>query len=56
MSNLYVWPMSQKLPVDGFEWKKYGFRFDEEFIENCDEGSDKGCIIEVDDKYPKQLH
>ena len=20
-SNLYGWPMSQKLPVDGFKWK-----------------------------------
>ena len=40
--NLYGWEMSQKLPVDGFKWRKDLFRFNEEFIENYDEDSDKG--------------
>ena len=31
-------------------------KFTEEFIKNYDEGSDKGCILEVDVKYPKKLH
>ena len=40
--NLYGWEMPQKLPVDGFKWRKDLFRFNEEFIENYDEDSDKG--------------
>ena len=31
-------------------------KFTEEFIKNYDEDSDKGCILEVDVKYPKNLH
>ena len=29
--------------------------FDERFIKNCDEDNDKGCILEVDVEYPKNL-
>ena len=31
-------------------------KFDEEFIKNYDEDSNKGYILEVDVKYPKDLH
>ena len=31
-------------------------KFNEEFIKNYDEHSDKGYIVEVDVKYPKNLH
>ena len=31
-NNLYGWEMSQKLPVDGFKWKKDMLKFNEEFI------------------------
>ena len=48
--------MSQKLPLSGFKWKKNMLKFNEEFIKNYDEGSDKGHIPEVDVKYPKNLH
>ena len=40
--------MSQKLPVNGFKWKKYVSKFDEDFIKNYDEDSNKGYIFEVD--------
>ena len=55
VNNLYGWAMSQKLPVDGFKWKKT-LKFDEEFIKNYDEDSDKGYILEVDVEYPKNLN
>ena len=30
-------------------------KFNEEFIKNCDENSDKGYIPEADTEYPKNL-
>ena len=47
-NNLYGWAMSQKLPVNGFKWKKYVSKFDEDFIKNYNENSNKGYIFEVD--------
>ena len=32
--NLYGWAMSQKLPVDGFKWKKNMLKFNEDFIKS----------------------
>ena len=54
-NNLYRWAMSQKLPVNGFKWIKNVSRFDENFIKNYNEDSNKGCIFEVDVEYPKNL-
>ena len=50
--------MSQKLPVDGFKWVEEDdlSNFNEIFIKNYDENSDKGYILEVDVEYPKNLH
>ena len=31
-------------------------KINEDFIINCDKDSDKGFILEVDAKYPKNLH
>ena len=31
-------------------------KFNKEFIKNDDEDSDKGCILEVDVKYPTNFH
>ena len=47
--------MSQKLPVNGFKWKKNILKFNEDFIKDNDEDSDKGYILEVDVKYPGEL-
>ena len=47
--------MSQKLPVNGFEWVKKLSKFDEHFIKNYDVNSDKGYFLEVDVEYPKDL-
>ena len=55
---MYGWAISQKLPVDGFEWVEEDdlITFNESFIKNYDKNSDKGYIIEADVKYPKNLH
>ena len=47
--------MSEKLPVDSFKWKKNMLKFNEDFIKNYGEDSDKGHIFEVDVEYPKYL-
>ena len=50
--------MSQKLPVEDFKWIKKDdlSKFDENFIKNYDEDSDKGYILEIDVEYPKNLY
>ena len=55
-NNLYGWAMFQKLPVNGFKWINDVTEIDEEFIRNYNEDSDKGYILEVEVKYPKELH
>ena len=55
-NNWYGWAMSPKLPVHGFKWKKDMLKFNEDFIKNYDEDSDKGHMIEVDVEHPKYLH
>ena len=47
--------MSQKLPVNGFEWVEELSQFKEDFIKNYDEDSNKGYFLEVDVEYPKNL-
>ena len=54
--NVYGWAMSQKLPVNNFNWVKNKSKIDEKFIKNYDEDSDKGYIFEVDVGYPRRLH
>ena len=40
-NNLYGRTMSQKLPVNGFEWLEELSEFDKRFIKNYDENSNK---------------
>ena len=49
--------MSQKLPVRNFKWveKDDVSKFDEKFIKNYDENTNKAYILEVDVKYPKNI-
>ena len=55
-NNLYGRAMSQKLPVDSFQWVEEDDtpKFNESFI-NYDRNSDKGYILEVDVEDPKKL-
>ena len=50
--------MSQKLPIDGFEYVEEDnlLKFSGSFIKNYDENYDKGYILEVDVEYPKNLY
>ena len=56
-NNLYRWAMSQKLPVRNFKWIEKGdiSKFNEDFIKNYDENSDKGYIFEVDVEYLEKI-
>ena len=54
-NNLYGWAISQKPPVNGFEWVEDLSQFKEDFIKTYGENSDKGYFHEVDVDYPKKL-
>ena len=47
--------MTQKLSVDGFKCVKMLSKFDEQFIEDYEETSNKGYFFEVDVEYPKSF-
>ena len=55
-NNLYGKTMSEKLPVDGFEWVDDISEIDENFIKNYDEDGNLGYFIKSDIKYPVELH
>ena len=40
VNNLYGWAMSQKIPVNNFEWIEDTIQFNEDVIRNCNEESD----------------
>ena len=37
VNDLYGWAMSQKLPVNRFEWIEYTFQFDKNYIKKYNE-------------------
>ena len=47
--------MSLKLPVNNFDWIKYTFQFNEDFMKNCNEESDEGYLIS-EIQYLEKLH
>ena len=51
-NNLYGWAMSQPLPTGGFKWTKVK----PEEISKLAKLKNKGYLLEVDVKYPKELH
>ena len=48
--------MSQKLPVDGFEWVENTSQFNQDVIKNYNEKSDAEYFLKVDVQYPEKLH
>ena len=55
VTSLYGWAMSQKLPVNNFEWIKDTSQFNEDFMKNYNEESDEGYFLEVDVQYLEKL-
>ena len=51
VNNLYGRAMSQKLPVNNFEWIKDSLQFNEDFIKSYKEESHKVYFLEVDVQY-----
>ena len=56
VNSLYGWAMSQKFPVNNFEWIEDTSQFNKDFIKNYIEKSDEGYFLEVDVQYPEKLH
>ena len=48
--------MSQKLPVNGFEWIKNISQLSEDLAKNYNEEKDEGYFPEVDVQYLEKLH
>ena len=48
--------MSQKLPVNNFEWIEDTSQFNEDFLKNYNKESDEGYFLEVDVQYPEKLY
>ena len=47
-NSLHRWAMSQKHPVNDFEWVEDLSQFKEDFIKTYDEDNNKGYFLEVD--------
>ena len=45
--------MSKRLPVNDFKWIEDLLKFNETFLINYNENSDKGYILQFDVEYPK---
>ena len=56
VNNLYGWTMSQKLPVNNFEWIEDTSKFNEDLIKSYNKESDEGHFCKVDVQYPEKLH
>ena len=48
--------MSQKLPVNNFQWIKDISQFNEDFVKSYNEENDEGYFLEVDVQYLENLH
>ena len=54
INNLYGLAISQKLPINNFEWIEDTSQFNEDFIKKYNEESDEGYFLEVDVQYPEK--
>ena len=51
-NNLYGWAMSEELPTGKFRWTNVS----EADLDTYGKGKEKGLVLEVDLKYPSELH
>ena len=51
VNKLYGWAMSQKLPINNFEWTIDTSQLNEDFIINYYDESDEGYFLEVGVQY-----
>ena len=56
VNHLYVWTMSQKLPVNNFKWIEDTSQSKEDFIKSFKEESDEGYFLEIDVRYNEKLN
>ena len=56
VNNLYGWAMSQKLPVNNFEWIKDTSQLNENFIKSYNEESNEGYCLKVDVQQFEKIH
>ena len=56
VDSLHGWAMSQKLPLNNFEWIKNTSPFNDDFTKNHNEESDEGYFLKVDVQYPEKVH
>ena len=54
-NNLYSWAMGQLLPTGGFNWVGPS-EFTHDKIDSYANWDSKGYLLEVDVRYPKELH
>ena len=54
VNDLYEWAMSQKLPVNNFEWIEETSRFNEDFLKNFNDESDEGYFLEMIFNIPRK--
>ena len=52
---IYGWALSQKLPINNFEWIEETFQFNEDFIKNYNKEEDEVYFLEVNIQYPEKL-
>ena len=55
-NNLHGWAISQLLPTGGFKWVNDVSKFTPDEICKLAKHGSKGYLLEVDVKYPKELH
>ena len=56
VNNLNGWAMSQKLPVNHFDWVEDTSQFNEHFVKNYNGESNEGYFLEVNVKYLEKLN
>ena len=56
VNNLYEWEISQKLPLNNFQWIKDTSKLNKDFVKSYNEESNEGYFLEVDVQCTEKLH